>query len=1039
MVWQMASHQKLHSSRAATRLSINLLECRVDSTPALVSRPILVFMIAIRHFLMFASLLVLLGQTATAQQTTKRRPYPEERSFKKQIQPILQKYCFRCHNTEEMQSGIKVDHLDGAMEDNRLFLWKGILDQVSENVMPPEDEPQLTAAERALFETWIENSMNATLARDTEKNGSIRRLTVEQYKNTLEDLLGIDDNLTDILPPDGISRDGFKNNGDTLLLSPLLVEAYFKIAEQALNIAIVDEATKPSIQNFKMDLGEHINADPYPDPLILGALSRLLPNDAFIVSQLEPNKPFDYEPFYMQTKFRFIEGYRGNDTVRGWRDFDSIYHAVFACVRGTDGYPKGNPYDLVPEGLLLRPAIPSLEIFGQSSTYGPMSNFKISLRELPPHGRFRVSVKAAKYNDALLLPGTTKTLAEGHEKSIVLTGVNESPSRNVEITQDGLYQMDVYYRSPPDKSPFSIKIGDRVFQTHLHKIGDADSNASAAVLATRLDSGNTTISFTFGDLSRISRVIFTPLEHESDTGKAFLAFERRLPILGVHAGLRRDCGSTLARVGEPISIDQELVTYTFEGAINNYPSPDVEDNNVNYLAGVREIGVRSEYTDGRDMPRLLIQSIEFEGPLYESWPPTSHTSLFIKSPNEDDPSTYAREIITHFASRAFRRPVTREEADSIYLTWKATYAESGDFVQAIKDALLVTLTSPQFMFLIETSDSPKAEKLGEFELASKISYFLWNTSPDVELLDLAASKQLERSLDAQVDRMIADARFEDFATEFATQWLSLEKVDVVEVDHKKYPALHYHAKAHLRQEPIATVKYLIENNMPLSQLIQSDFIVANDVVADYYGLAEKSDSGLRFAPIHHDQKHLGGVLSQTAILAGLSNGSESNPIKRGAWLARKIIAEPPEDPPPNVPDLEAETAALPLRARLELHRNQPGCAKCHAGIDPWGMPFEVFDAGGYLKQEPKLDASSTLPDGTSVQDLDALKDYLAHDRIDRVAFSFLKHLASYAVGRSLSYNELVLLEEKGVELRKEGYRMKDMVRWVIKSDLFMEK
>tara|TARA_Y100001934_G_scaffold80594_2_gene100061 strand:- start:653 stop:2176 length:1524 start_codon:yes stop_codon:yes gene_type:complete len=507
----------------------------------------------------------------------------------------------------------------------------------------------------------------------------------------------------------------------------------------------------------------------------------------------------------------------------------------------------------------------------------------------------------------------------------------------------------------------------------------------------------------------------------------------------VHAGLRRDCGSTLARVGEPISIDQELVTYTFEGAINNYPSPDVEDNNVNYLAGVREIGVRSEYTDGRDMPRLLIQSIEFEGPLYESWPPTSHTSLFIKSPNEDDPSTYAREIITHFASRAFRRPVTREEADSIYLTWKATYAESGDFVQAIKDALLVTLTSPQFMFLIETSDSPKAEKLGEFELASKISYFLWNTSPDVELLDLAASKQLERSLDAQVDRMIADARFEDFATEFATQWLSLEKVDVVEVDHKKYPALHYHAKAHLRQEPIATVKYLIENNMPLSQLIQSDFIVANDVVADYYGLAEKSDSGLKFAPIHHDQKHLGGVLSQTAILAGLSNGSESNPIKRGAWLARKIIAEPPDDPPPNVPDLEAETAALPLRARLELHRNQPGCAKCHAGIDPWGMPFEVFDAGGYLKQEPKLDASSTLPDGTSVQDLDALKDYLAHDRIDRVAFSFLKHLASYAVGRSLSYNELVLLEEKGVELRKEGYRMKDMVRWVIKSDLFMEK
>ena len=222
-------------------------------------------------------------------------------------------------------------------------------------------------------------------------------------------------------------------------------------------------------------------------------------------------------------------------------------------------------------------------------------------------------------------------------------------------------------------------------------------------------------------------------------------------------------------------------------------------------------------------------------------------------------------------------------------------------------------------------------------------------------------------------------------------------------------------------------------------MIQSDFILANDVVANYYGLAEKSNSGLRFAPLNHDQKHLGGVLSQTAILAGLSDGSESNPIKRGAWLARKIIAEPPDDPPPNVPDLEAETAALPLRERLELHRNQLGCAKCHAGIDPWGMPFEVFDAGGFLKQDSNLNASSTLPDGKTVQDLDALKDYLAHDRIDRVAFSFLKHVASYAVGRSLSYNELVLLEEKGIELRKDGYRMKDMIRWVIKSDLFMEK
>ena len=155
-----------------------------------------------------------------------------------------------------------------------------------------------------------------------------------QYRNTLRELLLLEEDLTDVLPPDAVSRDGFLNNKQTLQLSPLLLEAYFEIADKALEQSIVDPNSKPTIQNFRVDLGKGINAKPCPDKLILGADSLLLNNADFVVTQPRPTKPFDFDPFVMRTNYRFIEGYRGTDTVRGWRDFDSIYHAVYACMRG---------------------------------------------------------------------------------------------------------------------------------------------------------------------------------------------------------------------------------------------------------------------------------------------------------------------------------------------------------------------------------------------------------------------------------------------------------------------------------------------------------------------------------------------------------------------------------------------------------------------------------------------------------------------------------------------------------------------------------
>lgn len=372
-------------------------------------------------------------------QTTETSHKSLDPSFEQTVKPFFKQYCLTCHSSEVGTAGIRVDQLDATLEDRQLRVWEAIRGRVRQGTMPPKGLPQPSSADRQQVVDWITQALEVARLRPAPKNGLVRRLTVAQYRNTLRELLLLDDDVTAGLPPDAVSKDGFLNNKDTLQLSPLLTEAYFEIADAALNRVIVDPKSKPVIQNFRVDLGAGINPAPLPEKLVLGADSMLLENPDFLVTQLTPSKPFPFEPFFMRTKYRYIEGYRGNDTVRGWREFDSIYHAVFACMRGSRGYPKGDPYNTVPQGLLLRPAIPTDELFGGEGTYGPKANFKISVRELPDDGRFRVTVTAAKYNDGLLLdPGTAARTETG------IVWRNPGIPATVTVPKAGVYQVDVY-------------------------------------------------------------------------------------------------------------------------------------------------------------------------------------------------------------------------------------------------------------------------------------------------------------------------------------------------------------------------------------------------------------------------------------------------------------------------------------------------------------------------------------------------------------------------------------------------------------------
>ena len=1199
---------------------------------------------------------------------------PNQLEFEKFVKPFFDQNCMVCHSTDVATAGIRVDQLDASFEDRQIRPWEAIRTKVGDGTMPPEGMPAPTAAERRQMVDWITQNIEAARVRVAAKNGLIRRLTVAQYRNTLQELLKMDDDLTKGVPPDAVSRDGFVNNQETLHLSTQLLESYLEIADTALTRAIIDPKTKPSIQDFRMELGKAVNPEPFVGQLNLGADSALLDNPDVLVTEPPLTKPFAFDRHPMQRKYRYIEGYQGNDTVRGWREFDSIYHAVFADMRGSKGYPKGQPFNLVPEGMLLRPAIPNDEVFGADGTYGPKANFKISTRELPDDGRFRITVVAAKYDDGLLLDADAQAQASVPD---AVTVKNPATPQTVTIPKAGVYQVDVYAPTAPKApvipdashlteglsgnwsldgssgtlqgnaqyfdSPFgkavafdkdgdslvfprteSMNIGTGDFTvslwvnpdllrdggivalapetksagtestqyspfshgwylemdnkgsvhlqtagadtrsagvvatagpamlrasawqhvavvvkrgglnlTHIYvngvlagkgdiaaanldnpmadlvigrtpqgkqfrgkvrdvriyrralgepeilalmepgkqfmteppppppgrsgaaapatprkpappeitlTLGDRQFSGAqqAAFLAVRLPAGPLKLNAQTSAMQELERLVLTPLPDGDETARKFLAFEKRSPLLGVHLGFRRDCGSTFANVGDPQPVSGDKLTrFVFEGTMRNFPNPEVEKGNVNYLAGVREIAVHSEYTDGRDMPRLLIRSIEFEGPYYDTWPAPSYKNIFVESAHMNDPAGYAQDIIKSFATRAYRRPATAAEVDSLMAVYRQSAGSGRGFQDSVKDALEVALTSPQFLFLVENSKTPAPEPLDEYELASKLSYFLWNGPPDHTTLNLAAHGLLHKQLDEEVTRMTEDAKFSRFAGEFTSQWLNLDKFTVLEPDRKLFPQLTHDTRVQLRQEPIEFVEYLMRHNLPVRNLVSSDFIVANETVAGYYGLGDKTDSGYQFVPIQHGRPELGGVLTEAAIMAGLSDGRESNPVKRGAWLARKIIAEQPADPPPNVPALTSDTAHT-LRERIEQHRSQPACAQCHSKIDPWGIAMEEFDAGGRLKRKP-ADAHSTLPDKTYVSGANDLKRYLGEDRIDQVAYSVLKHLATYGTGRTLTYNELDVMRQDEAKLKTDGYRMKDLIRYVVNSKMFLEK
>lgn len=513
---------------------------------------------------------------------------------------------------------------------------------------------------------------------------------------------------------------------------------------------------------------------------------------------------------------------------------------------------------------------------------------------------------------------------------------------------------------------------------------------------------------------------------------------------------------------------------------------------------ISQIGGRTKKHIG---PGIAIDYFEFEGPLYESWPPESHRILFgdlaikpvpkeskmvppfrkkigaygfylpnfhllpreeknpiLETVQTSQPLEDAYQLLNNFLPKAFRRPIKTDEIKPYLALVKHRLSQNDCFEDAMKRTYIAILTSPEFLF------HKSSRKDNPYKLASRLSYWLWNSPPDELLLAKAKSGALLKKavLLTEVDRLLNDKKSHRFIKDFSDQWLQLHRINETMPDKKLYPEYSILLHKGMEQEVHAFVKEMISRNLPIKNLVNSDFAMLNQSLSELYKIDNVNGVDTRYVKLPRESVR-GGLLTQAAILKLTANGTTTSPVTRGVWVMDRLLNNPPPLPPDNVSDVDPDTrGTTTIREQLEKHRSNSNCSICHAKIDGPGFAMESFDPlGGFrthyrtlgkgnippekktsllniqYKLSHPVDDSGQLANGAKFSNIKQFKSLLATQE-DRLAKAFIAHLSRYATGTDISYSDRRIINDIVKKSESQHFRMRDLFHHFATSDLFFE-
>lgn len=467
------------------------------------------------------------------------------------------------------------------------------------------------------------------------------------------------------------------------------------------------------------------------------------------------------------------------------------------------------------------------------------------------------------------------------------------------------------------------------------------------------------------------------------------------------------------------------------------------------------------------LPTIWIDWVEWEGPIPPGSPPPALEGMMAAASTVRDDDAVARDVLTKFATRAFRGVVpTPDFLEHLMDVRRRALPKATDGLDSLVEPLAVILAAPGFLYLDEPAPAEgNADRpLTAVERAARLSYLLWAGPPDEALLAAAeASVADPHTLVAEVDRLVLDPRAKRFTEGFAGQWLRTERLDLFQFDRRNFPDFDPVVRAAAKQEVYETIYHLLRENLDARNLLDSDFVVVNDLLAAYYGLdaAGPPIRGRHFRPVSlPDDSPRGGLLGMACILGMGSDGTATSPVERGAWILRFLLNDPPPPAPANVPQLSRlEGKKLTARERLVAHQEQPQCAQCHRRIDPLGFGLENFDAAGQWREVDTLlpharldrdfngviqaetypiDPSGAFHGGPAFANYFQLRSLIAA-RGDDFLRGLVEHLYAYAIGRPVSLGDTDAIDAIVAAAKDRGGRLRDIVKLVVATPEFLTK
>lgn len=893
-------------------------------------------------------------------------------SFEHDVKPLLVNYCYECHGDGSSKAGLSLDAY-GTAADVRAARakWEAVLLNVSSHVMPPDDGgPIPTYEERDLISRFVEQELfQLDPAHPDPGRVVLRRLNRAEYNATIRDLVGVDFRPADEFPPDD-SGYGFDNIGDVLTLPPVLLEKYLAAADKIIDTAIVTDPIRSEVRRI---------------PASLAAIGFNAKGDrgdgwVYLISLEEDDASVDLALPAGDYLFR-VQAYSTADggAIKGQGNEKPLEFA--------------EPPPATKMTLLLNDA--SIKTFDLGTDEQNPGIYEARVGVPAGRQRFRAAVlrnRGGEENETFMLNGRLGKQQPGvvFVKWLEIEGPLPAATRRYSAeklshTGDGRF----------------TPTGDRVLQGNGEIAVDIKTATETEIIlraqayAEQAGDEPARMEFRVDGQPVQTFDVLAPARMEPLPGQRVFSLALLVPQPRVYEH----------RIKLPAGTHKFSAAFVNDFADPTNKNPNLTDRNL--------IIQNLEITD-LSAPIVIPEK---PAPIAELFAaattpkPVSYLArLFGSKPRAVPPEEAARKILTGFARRAWRRPVEPAEIDRLMTLYSAAREQGDGFEAGVKLALKATLISPHFLFLGQAGHlaeaAPGPQPLDDYALASRLSYFIWSSMPDDELLDLAESGRLRENLPAQVKRMLASPKSQALVENFAGQWLQVRSLETFSPDKELFPEYDTVLRNAMQRETELFFDYVMREDRSLFDFLTGDYTFVNARLAKLYDLPGVTGEDFQKVSLAGTPRR--GVLTQASVLTLTSNPTRTSPVKRGKWVLDNLLGTPPPPPPPDIPELDDKSRKLAgtLRQQLEQHRTNATCASCHARMDPIGFGLENFNAIGAWRDKDgsvPVDATGELANGDKFAGASELVELLAKSKRWEFLHCLADRTLTYALGRGTEY------------------------------------